>query len=84
MTGNHHRGINPQTLDMSEVAAQSSDLSIRDADKQPDQAIRNDDDKQPVAPDQFDEKYQTTKWEIWAYYAWVAGCLPRSMAKYSG
>lgn len=29
------------------------------------------DDKQPIAPDHFDEKYQTTKWEIWAYYAWV-------------
>lgn len=25
-----------------------------------------------VAPDQFDEKYQTTKKEIWAYYAWVS------------
>ncbi|EAU38199.1 conserved hypothetical protein [Aspergillus terreus NIH2624] len=24
-----------------------------------------------IAPDQFDEKYRTTKWEIWAYYAWV-------------
>jgi hypothetical protein len=26
----------------------------------------------PVAPDQFDEKYETTKKEIWAYYAYVA------------
>lgn len=26
---------------------------------------------QPIAPDQFDEKYLTTKWEIRAYYAWV-------------
>lgn len=25
----------------------------------------------PVAPDQFDEKYRTTRMEIWAYYAWV-------------
>jgi hypothetical protein len=23
----------------------------------------------PVAPDQFDPKYETTKWEIWAYYS---------------
>jgi hypothetical protein len=22
-----------------------------------------------VVPDRLDEKYQTTKWEIWAYYA---------------
>lgn len=21
----------------------------------------------PVAPDQFDERYQTSKWEIWGY-----------------
>ena len=27
--------------------------------------------KQPVAPDQFDEKYRTTQTEIWAYYACV-------------
>ena len=26
------------------------------------------DDERPVAPDQFDEKYETGKWEIWAYY----------------
>lgn len=25
--------------------------------------------ERPVAPDQFDEKYETTKWEIWAYYS---------------
>lgn len=24
-------------------------------------------DERPVAPDQFDEKFQTGKWEIWAY-----------------
>jgi hypothetical protein len=27
--------------------------------------------EQPVAPDQFDEKYRTTQLEIWAYYACV-------------
>lgn len=26
-----------------------------------------------VAPDVFDEKYRTTKWEIWAYYAYYIG-----------
>ncbi|KAH1641209.1 hypothetical protein KXX16_003596 [Aspergillus fumigatus] len=26
-----------------------------------------------VAPDVFDEKYGTTKWEIWAYYAYYIG-----------
>ena len=23
----------------------------------------------PIAPDQFDEQFETTKWEIWAYYS---------------
>ncbi|KAI9688684.1 MAG: hypothetical protein M1822_001041 [Bathelium mastoideum] len=27
----------------------------------------------PVAPDQFDEKYETTKLEIWAYYSYYIG-----------
>jgi hypothetical protein len=22
----------------------------------------------PVAPDQFDARYETSKWEIWSYY----------------
>lgn len=29
------------------------------------------DDKPIVAPDQVDEKYRTTKYEVWAYYACV-------------
>ena len=31
------------------------------------------DDERPVAPDQFDPKYETSKWEIWAYYAYYVG-----------
>jgi len=30
-------------------------------------------DEQPVAPDQFDPKYETTRWEIWSYYAYYIG-----------
>lgn len=30
-------------------------------------------DDRPVAPDQFDERYETTKKEIWAYYAYYIG-----------
>lgn len=30
-------------------------------------------DEAPVAPDQFDPKYETTRWEIWAYYAYYIG-----------
>ncbi|KAI8675818.1 Autophagy-related protein [Fusarium keratoplasticum] len=31
------------------------------------------DDKPIVAPDQVDEKYRTTKYEVWAYYAYYVG-----------
>ncbi|KAF2718859.1 MFS general substrate transporter [Polychaeton citri CBS 116435] len=30
-------------------------------------------DDHPVAPDQFNPKYETTKWEIWAYYSYYIG-----------
>ncbi len=30
-------------------------------------------EERPVAPDQFDPKYETTRWEIWAYYAYYTG-----------
>lgn len=32
-------------------------------------AVANDDEERPVAPDQFDPKYETSRWEIWAYYS---------------
>ena len=30
-------------------------------------------DVHPIAPDQFDPRYETTRWEIWAYYAYYVG-----------
>jgi len=27
----------------------------------------------PVAPDQFDEKYETGRYELWAYYSYYIG-----------
>ena len=32
-----------------------------------------DEDERPVAPDQFDPKYATSRQEIWAYYAYYVG-----------
>ncbi|KAI9691263.1 MAG: hypothetical protein M1820_009821 [Bogoriella megaspora] len=29
--------------------------------------------ERPIAPDQFDEKYETTRWETWAYYSYYIG-----------
>ena len=34
---------------------------------------RLEEDDQPVAPDQFLEGYETSKWEIWSYYAYYVG-----------
>lgn len=31
------------------------------------------DDVAPVAPDQFDPRWETSKWEIWSYYAYYIG-----------
>ncbi|EXJ60129.1 hypothetical protein A1O7_04281 [Cladophialophora yegresii CBS 114405] len=31
------------------------------------------DEEHPVAPDQFDPKYETSRWEVWAYYAYYIG-----------
>lgn len=30
-------------------------------------------DDTPVAPDQFDERYETTRKEVWAYYSYYVG-----------
>lgn len=30
-------------------------------------------DVHPIAPDQFDPRFETSKWEIWAYYAYYVG-----------
>ena len=30
-------------------------------------------DEEPIAPDQFDATYETSKWEIWAYYSYYIG-----------
>lgn len=37
------------------------------------EAVSTPDDVQPIAPDQFDPRYETTRWEIWAYYAYYVG-----------
>lgn len=30
-------------------------------------------DELPIAPDQFDPQYETSRWEIWAYYSYYIG-----------
>ena len=30
-------------------------------------------EERPVAPDQFNPRYETTRWEVWAYYSYYIG-----------
>lgn len=48
---------------MSATASNDPGLHAKDIDDKPATAA--------APPDQFDDKYLTSKWEIWAYYAWV-------------
>lgn len=55
------------------VSAKTDEDSIK-ADVQ----VRHDNDSmgeldRPVAPDQFDERFQTGKYELWAYYSYYIG-----------
>lgn len=44
-----------------------------DNDRDLDGLVEPRDAEQPVAPDQFIEGYETTKWEVWAYYIYYIG-----------
>jgi hypothetical protein len=33
-------------------------------------------EEHPIAPDQFDPRYESSKWEIWAYYCYYIGRTP--------
>ncbi|KAJ9603736.1 hypothetical protein H2200_011922 [Cladophialophora chaetospira] len=56
------------------VAATAPEAEDPKKDVEVDNDVGNNfDEEHPVAPDQFDPKYETTKWEIWAYYAYYVG-----------
>ena len=59
------------------MAAPDPGFAVMPAAEDPKQDVcENDDaasDEQPVAPDQFEVQYETTKWEIWAYYLYYIG-----------
>lgn len=44
-------------------------------DAKPEELARHStpDDEHPVAPDQFDPKFETTRSEVWSYYAYYVG-----------
>lgn len=56
----------PPALDLSSAPAEDPPNTTS---KDP-EAILSD---HPIAPDQFDPKWETDKWEIWSYYAYYIG-----------
>lgn len=58
---------------MPDVSSIESPVDTNDQHKQP--TVDNVDKNSIIVPDQFDERYRTTKWEIWAYYACVKNTL---------
>ncbi len=54
------------------LAANEKDDPIRGAYEK-DSSGDEVEEEQPIAPDQFDERYETTKHEIWAYYSYYIG-----------
>ena len=53
------------------MAASAEDAMKGDVEVMKDGSLVEED--KPVAPDQFDERYETGKWELWAYYAYYIG-----------
>jgi len=39
-------------------------------------------EEKPIAPDQFDPRYETSKMEIWSYYAYeMPHCIPQKKTR---
>lgn len=53
------------------VGALGDDPIKGEVEKQRDGSIQE--DEPVVAPDQFDERYETSKYEIWSYYSYYIG-----------
>lgn len=53
------------------MAASAYDPTKGDVEKKVDGTLVE--EERPVAPDQFDERFETTKHEVWAYYSYYIG-----------
>ncbi|KAK3708626.1 hypothetical protein LTR37_011348 [Vermiconidia calcicola] len=56
---------------LAQLAANAEDPTKGAIDQGKDGALVE--EERPVAPDQFDDKYTTSKWEIWAWYSYYIG-----------
>ncbi|KAK1067459.1 hypothetical protein LTR74_006320 [Friedmanniomyces endolithicus] len=55
---------------LAQVAASAEDPSKGMVEDGKDGLVEQD---HPVAPDQYDERFETSRWEIWAYYSYYIG-----------
>ncbi|KAK5031185.1 hypothetical protein LTS07_004920 [Exophiala sideris] len=53
------------------LAVAATAPQAEDATRAPD--LDDHEEERPIAPDQFDPRYETTKWERWAYYCYYIG-----------
>ncbi len=55
---------------LAQVAASAEDPSKGMVEDGKDGLVEQD---HPIAPDQYDERFETSRWEIWAYYSYYIG-----------
>jgi MFS-type transporter involved in bile tolerance (Atg22 family) len=58
------------------IAAAATGPQAEDAMRDPElngPGLDDAEEERPIAPDQFDPRYETTKWERWAYYCFYIG-----------
>ena len=60
-------------LDLVSAPAEDASSSKDICEHNGSESIAQSGSDQPVAPDQFDPKWETSKWEIWSYYAYYEG-----------
>jgi len=63
----------PPALDLASAEAEDPPKSSTFKDIAESQAPDLLVEDNPIAPDQFDPKWETDKWEIWSYYAYYIG-----------
>lgn len=64
--------IKPQSPELLPVISPTSSEPFIWASQSPD-GVGSLQDEPPVAPDQFIEGFETSRWEIWAYYTYYIG-----------
>ena len=65
------------------IAAAATSAEAEDPKKEYSVPSNPEEEDGPIAPDQFDPKYETTKWERWSYYCYYCGCNGLSLFNFA-